>query len=75
MKKPTRLLRGLMITLSMLSLMSFVSGCVTTSEQPKIARHPLCQAISWHEADTPGTQREIFRHNLKVEDPKICPPS
>lgn len=75
MKQLRRLLAVWMTSFAMLILMSFVSGCATTSEPPKIVRHPLCQIISWHEDDTPTTLRQIFAHNLKVEDPAICPRS
>jgi hypothetical protein len=63
---------------AMLILMIFVSACASLSGPPITsnqitARHPLCQELSWHELDTPTTQREIFAHNLKVQNPVICP--
>lgn len=57
-----------LIVISMLS----VTGCATFSAPVTLSKHPLCKPISWHELDTPSTQREIFAHNLKVEDPSIC---
>lgn len=53
--------------------MIFVSACGHLSAPPITSKHPLCQELSWHEQDTPTTQRGIFAHNLKVRDPVICP--
>jgi len=74
MKLLLKRLRKLIAVPLMLTLMLFVSACATTNVTVTLSDHPLCHALSWHEADTPTTQREIFTHNLKVEDPRICPP-
>lgn len=73
MKLLPKWLRRSMQTFAMLILMLFVSACATLSVPPTLSSHPLCHTLSWHELDTPTTQREIFAHNLKVEDKTICP--
>lgn len=77
MKLLPKWLRKSIATFGMLILMLSVSACghlngLPITSDPTL-RHPLCQELSWHEQDTPTTQRGIFAHNLKVQNPAVCP--
>lgn len=65
-KRLRKLIAALLLTISMLS----VTGCATTSVPLTPSECAWSQPLSWHEADTPTTQRGIFAHNLKWE--KFC---
>lgn len=68
--KPRRTARWrLMLASAMLSLTLFGSGCATTSEPPlEPSGCSWAKPLTWHDKDTPTTQREIFSHNLKWEE-------
>lgn len=73
MKLLIKRLRKLIAVPLMLILMLSVSACATTNVTVTLSDHPLCHAIGWTEDTPDNIQREIFAHNLKVEDPAICP--